>query len=483
MTYIALIPSIYVNVKQYGAVGDGATDDTIAIQAAISAAQNAGSGAVFFPPGTYAISAPLTVTHTNMALIGTGNASIIQPLSGFSGSAYLSITGADRGMVRDLSFWGSNFTSTSNPAGDGIQLHGCNDWVFMNLHFRSQNGYAIQIVGDNASDGTAFTLLSNCNARHCLAGYRVYSPNTGTTIAGGILFANCQADACQGGDAYLIEDSRDVTMVGCQGYSNTNASIHIKGGQFVHIDTCDLGGGTPATACVLIENGVLTPAKILLGHVLCQKGTSGIEISSGNDIVIDHCMVYFNQTHGVLLDNSGNVANVKIDGCTFDSNNQNNAATIYDLENLSASGNILVTGCQFKTTNGSGAGKTTAAIDSTSTGVVQNCQFLSTVPFSSNKPSVIRACPGYNPIGQVTAPAFPATTVAATNTTGVDVTAYIANGIGAITVVQVAGAGGSYVTTGYQIAASGWGSVRIPAGGSVKFTYASGAPTWAWFGD
>lgn len=97
--------------------------------------------------------------------------------------------------------------------------------------------------------------------------------------------------------------------------------------------------------------------------------------------------------------------------------------------------------------------------------------------------TTLRANRGYNPIGQVTAPTFPATTVAATNTTGADVTAYIANGAAAITVIQIAGVGGTYVTTGQQIAASGWGNIRIPAGGGVKFTYASGAPTWVWMGD
>src|SRR5258708_16150555 len=58
---------------------------------------------------------------------------------------------------------------------------------------------------------------------------------------------------------------------------------------------------------------------------------------------------------------------------------------------------------------------------------------------------------GYNPVGQVTAPAFPATTVAATNNTGADVTAYIANGTSAITVVQAAGICRSRVTTHSQI--------------------------------
>jgi hypothetical protein len=43
------------NVKDYGATGNGTTDDNPAIQSAIDAAKAAGGGVVFLPPGTYSI--------------------------------------------------------------------------------------------------------------------------------------------------------------------------------------------------------------------------------------------------------------------------------------------------------------------------------------------------------------------------------------------------------------------------------------------
>jgi len=47
-----------VNVQAYGAVGDGITDDTVAIQAALTAAKATGSASrsILLPPGTYRIS-------------------------------------------------------------------------------------------------------------------------------------------------------------------------------------------------------------------------------------------------------------------------------------------------------------------------------------------------------------------------------------------------------------------------------------------
>ncbi|WP_420813825.1 glycosyl hydrolase family 28-related protein, partial [Phytoactinopolyspora endophytica] len=49
------------NVKDYGAAGDGVTDDGAAIRAAIQAAVDAGPGrTVFFPAGRYALGNDLT---------------------------------------------------------------------------------------------------------------------------------------------------------------------------------------------------------------------------------------------------------------------------------------------------------------------------------------------------------------------------------------------------------------------------------------
>ncbi len=57
------------NVKDFGAIGDGVSDDTLAIQAAIKATK---SGAVFLPPGRYLISDFLRIKRSGVVLRGAG---------------------------------------------------------------------------------------------------------------------------------------------------------------------------------------------------------------------------------------------------------------------------------------------------------------------------------------------------------------------------------------------------------------------------
>jgi len=59
-----------VNVKSEGAVGDGTTDDTTAIQAAIAAAGE--GGCIYFPDGLYRTTAALTVTDDKQVFTGPG---------------------------------------------------------------------------------------------------------------------------------------------------------------------------------------------------------------------------------------------------------------------------------------------------------------------------------------------------------------------------------------------------------------------------
>jgi hypothetical protein len=83
--------NLSINVKDYGAKGDGTTDDTAAIQRAINDANAAGGGTVFFPSGTY-----ITTTQTlpsNVVLQGVGKSSTIIRLKNGTNASLLVTSG------------------------------------------------------------------------------------------------------------------------------------------------------------------------------------------------------------------------------------------------------------------------------------------------------------------------------------------------------------------------------------------------------
>jgi hypothetical protein len=105
-----------ISVKDFGAVGDGVTDDSVAIKAAI--ARNA--GAVRFPAGTYYVAAPPLVVPKPITLIGEGAyiSTIKCNVSTGSTKACIVFAGVDTsnrisGGMMDLRILGPNFNDGS----------------------------------------------------------------------------------------------------------------------------------------------------------------------------------------------------------------------------------------------------------------------------------------------------------------------------------------------------------------------------------
>jgi hypothetical protein len=80
-----------LNIRDFGAKGDNAADDTAAIQAAAGL----GGGIVFIPPGRYITRSTLTFTKGETALLGVGRASMIVPIGNFDTVAIASPEGKE----------------------------------------------------------------------------------------------------------------------------------------------------------------------------------------------------------------------------------------------------------------------------------------------------------------------------------------------------------------------------------------------------
>ena len=109
------------NVKTYGAVGDGATDDTAAFKAALKSLAAAGGGTCLVPKGTYIISpsgftvAPIPGASSNVHLMGEGRQESILRVGGMPTNHLLQCEG-DGWRVQDLTFDMCDYTPKAGLA-------------------------------------------------------------------------------------------------------------------------------------------------------------------------------------------------------------------------------------------------------------------------------------------------------------------------------------------------------------------------------
>jgi len=100
-----------VNVRSYGATGDGSTDDTAACQAALNAAANR---ALFFPPGRYRITSTLLLANAAVHIFGAGiNRTELRFSGAVNGIQITSNHSKQHHLIHDLTI---STTATGNTA-------------------------------------------------------------------------------------------------------------------------------------------------------------------------------------------------------------------------------------------------------------------------------------------------------------------------------------------------------------------------------
>lgn len=72
------LADIVVNVKSFGAKGDGITDDTVAIQNAVNHLAENGGGTIKIPSGEYLVSEKITLNGSNITFTGDGYSSHVK---------------------------------------------------------------------------------------------------------------------------------------------------------------------------------------------------------------------------------------------------------------------------------------------------------------------------------------------------------------------------------------------------------------------
>lgn len=139
-----------VNVKQFGAKGDGVTDDTAAIKAAVSL-----HGRVFFPIGTYIVSDTITLGWGRQ-IIGSSYSddTTLQMIT--DGKPLLKVENTHFVQIRNICLLGNNdWDNQSSPEqvtnSDGILLVGANVVTLENVHIKNFKDNGIKMLGGKTS--------------------------------------------------------------------------------------------------------------------------------------------------------------------------------------------------------------------------------------------------------------------------------------------------------------------------------------------
>ncbi len=138
-----------VNVKDYGAIGDGVADDKVAFQAAFDA-----GSPVHMPSGTYKISGVLNLP-ADLTLIGAGRFETTINFTDAGTATIFLRTGVSNG---DYHFEGFrlNGNGASKSGGDGIDISRCQSLVVRDVWFSKIWGNHVIVQDDGASPPTDY---------------------------------------------------------------------------------------------------------------------------------------------------------------------------------------------------------------------------------------------------------------------------------------------------------------------------------------
>jgi hypothetical protein len=193
-----------LSVKDFGAVGDGVTDDTPAIMAAINAAKDAGGGIVSVPPGVY-LHTGINI-YRGVRIIGHSSANTV-----LKNTQGVSVT-VDGSGAAGMQYWGLEHVtilqSATTPADHGMEIKDASYGMIVGVVFDSIGGIPQKLEAinygcfHNQTIGCRFTGCSSASGAINLDGTATRGCNSnqwyGGAIVGGVYGIKIEADGGYG---------------------------------------------------------------------------------------------------------------------------------------------------------------------------------------------------------------------------------------------------------------------------------------------
>jgi Right handed beta helix region/Pectate lyase superfamily protein len=204
-------------VHELGAVGDGKTDDTLALQRAV----DSGLGDIILPKGVYLITKTITVELDRVgftSIRGTGTATIKMAGEGPA----IKFVGTHGGTAAPKTVKPNIYEKQRTPIIEGIEIVGAHP----------------KASGIEAT-GTMKLIVDKVTVRDAQNGLRLFNRNRNVIVSNSHFYHNRQAgiilDEC---------DLHQINVVGCHISYNGTGGVVVRGGgvRNLQIGTCDIEG-------------------------------------------------------------------------------------------------------------------------------------------------------------------------------------------------------------------------------------------------
>ena len=148
------------NVKNFGATGDGVTDDYPAISAALNDIPSTG-GVLYFPAGTYLISTQITVSGKNITIAGDGMEISIITRPSINSIRLIEIDNMTGGGVQNISLHGNVVFDPNSPdvGAHLLKISTCNKVLIYRVLSKDVNNGSC-IYFDGGTDNVALECVS-----------------------------------------------------------------------------------------------------------------------------------------------------------------------------------------------------------------------------------------------------------------------------------------------------------------------------------
>lgn len=289
----SMISGAFYNVKDYGAAGDGSTDDATAIQAAITAANSAGGGTVYFPSGDYVTDSMITL-YSDIELLGDMNAKLMPsdtvPLQAYYASSKSNI------RITGLVFEGTG-TAYTDGRQRLIQFDSCSEVQVHNCTFRKSRESGL--IADNCDQGRMTECLFENNYFY---GSEIRNGSVSWVISDCLFYSNGNtgiASSAYGRGLVLWEAVRinvtnctfkDQTEYGLRFYSETGDSDI---DQQIAVSNCTFeNNGTTATGKIdfYLYNDIGTIKTFAISNCTFRTRSNNTSISvQGVGIAVSNC--------------------------------------------------------------------------------------------------------------------------------------------------------------------------------------------------